>query len=243
MYKIDWDKYLSEARDRQSAFASSNHRSDLRTAFDSDFGRAVFSSAARRMHDKTQVFPLTSGDKVHTRLTHSIEVMNIAESLGISLCRDADFQTTYGTEALFYERAIPTILKTAAFVHDIGNPPFGHNGEDVIKDYFKNNIHYLEGLVENEQLDFLQFDGNAAGFRILTKGQYLGDLSGLNLTLATLGAYLKYPNYTEKNKDYIGSKKHGVFFTEKAILDKIADTCRLQMPASFGFPGPGDRMI
>jgi len=229
MYKINWDTYLPSSRNRESAFAKNNHSGDLRTAFDSDFGRVIFSSAARRMHDKTQVFPLTSGDKVHTRLTHSIEVMNIAESLGISLCRDTDFQQTYANQALFFERAIPTVLKTAAFVHDIGNPPFGHHGEDVIKDYFKTNEYYLDGLNDSEKCDFLQFDGNAAGFRILTKGQYLGDLSGLNLTLATLATYLKYPNYNSKQKDtYIGLKKHGVFYTEKDILDKIADACQLR---------------
>ncbi len=229
MYKINWDKYLSSNRDRESVFAKNSHTTDLRTAFDSDFGRVIFSSASRRMHDKTQVFPLTSGDKVHTRLTHSIEVMNIAESLGISLCRDTDFQNTYGKNSILYERAIPTILKTAAFVHDIGNPPFGHHGEDVIKDYFKDNTQYLEGLEDLQKYDFLQFDGNAAGFRILTKGQYLGDLSGLNLTLATLATYLKYPNYDTKQKNsYIGLKKHGVFYTEKDILDKIACACNLQ---------------
>ena len=93
MYKIDWDKYLSESRMRKSTA-----QQDLRNPFESDFGRVAFSSALRRMHDKTQVIPLTNGDSIHTRLTHSIEVMNIAHSLGIYLCRDSRFRELYDAE-------------------------------------------------------------------------------------------------------------------------------------------------
>ena len=91
MYKIDWDKYLSEERYRKSKFSERNPNIEKRNSFESDFGRVAFSSALRRMHDKTQVIPLTSGDSAHTRLTHSIEVMSIAYSLGIGLCRDEEF--------------------------------------------------------------------------------------------------------------------------------------------------------
>ena len=228
MYKIDWDKYLSEERYRKSKFSERNPNIEKRNSFESDFGRVAFSSALRRMHDKTQVIPLTSGDSAHTRLTHSIEVMSIAYSLGIGLCRDEEFIKLYGDKkAMQYERRIPVILKTAAFVHDIGNPPFGHFGETIIQNYFK---EYLEkrSITDSETLDFTDFDGNAEGFRILTRLQYLGDLSGLNLTYATLAAYTKYPNSGRINKQYIGTKKHGVFTSESDILEKMSEKCNLK---------------
>lgn len=232
MYKIDWDNYLSSKRYREkSEFEEHKNNAtdtDKRNAFESDFGRVAFSSALRRMHDKAQVMPLTTGDSVHTRLTHSIEVMSIAYSLGITLCRDQNFVDLYGPEkAVQYERMIPIILKTAAFVHDIGNPPFGHFGETIIQNYFK---EYLKKriITDKEALDFTCFDGNAEGFRILTRLQYIGDLSGLNLTYTTLAAYTKYPNDNNIDKKYIGAKKHGVFTSESDILNKMVEACNMK---------------
>ena len=232
MYKIDWDKYLSKNRYRDKSEFEEHKKeqndTEKRNAFESDFGRVAFSSALRRMHDKAQVMPLTTGDSVHTRLTHSIEVMSIAYSLGISLCRDQEFIDLYGPEkAIQYERMIPMILKTAAFVHDIGNPPFGHFGEKIIQNYFREYLK--QRIVTDEQaLDFIHFDGNAEGFRILTRLQYIGDLSGLNLTYATLAAYCKYPNSGDVDKKYIGTKKHGVFTSESDILEKMVDACNMR---------------
>lgn len=232
MYKINWDDYLSNERYRSvSEFKdrlSKDSDEEKRNDFESDFGRVAFSSAIRRMHDKAQVMPLTTGDSVHTRLTHSIEVMSIAYSLGISLCRDKDFIEVYGKEeAMELERTIPMILKTAAFVHDIGNPPFGHFGEAVIQNYFK---EYLKKRIvtDKQALDFTCFDGNAEGFRILTRLQYIGDLSGLNLTYATLAAYSKYPNDNIPDKSYIGRKKHGVFTSESDIFNKMVESCHMR---------------
>lgn len=231
MYIIDWDKYLSSERYRSKSefkdHCSKESDEDRRNDFESDFGRVAFSSAIRRMHDKAQVMPLTTGDSVHTRLTHSIEVMSIAYSLRISLCRDKDFIEVYGKDkAMELERTIPMILKTAAFVHDIGNPPFGHFGETIIQNYFK---EYLKKRIvtDKQALDFTCFDGNAEGFRILTRLQYIGDLSGLNLTYATLAAYSKYPNDNTPDKSYIGRKKHGVFTSESDIFNKMVEACHM----------------
>jgi dGTPase len=233
MYKIDWTKYLSDIRLRSSEKRPGSNF-DKRNAFESDFGRVTFSSVMRRMHDKTQVIPLTSGDSVHTRLTHSIEVMNIAHSLGINYCRCQEFIDLYGDDACNLENQICAILRTAAFIHDIGNPPFGHFGEIVIQQYFEklfsNNapdIRKFE-VSEEQKLDFTQFDGNAQGFRNVTKLSYTGDLFGLNLTCATLGAYLKYPNAKSRQKGaYIGLKKHGVYTSEVTALNRIAENCHL----------------
>ncbi|MBD5237142.1 MAG: dNTP triphosphohydrolase [Bacteroidales bacterium] len=229
-YDIDWKKYLSEERFRPSNKASDGeNNSDHRSPFESDFGRVVFSSPIRRMHDKTQVIPLTSGDNIHTRLTHSLEVMNTAKSLAIDLCRDKDFIEEYGEmEALILEQKISAILMTAGLVHDIGNPPFGHFGETVIKEYFKDYFKRNDLFKTDKRDDFCEFDGNAQGLRILTHLTYVGDLNGMNLTKATLASYMKYPNAGKIDKSYIGTKKHGVFHTEKKILEDVAVACGMK---------------
>lgn len=185
------------------------------------------------MHDKTQVIPLTSGDYVHTRLTHSLEVVNIANSIGVSICRSDSFARVFpGTDACRLEQKLVPILNSAALLHDVGNPPFGHFGETAIQNFFKygEGQNYLKGLDNNRRYDFIEFDGNAQGFRVITKLQYLDDLYGLNLTCATLGAYIKYPNYGRAGATkYIGTKKHGVMYSEKEYLDTIIKKCQLKV--------------
>lgn len=263
---MEWKKLLNDQRRRESSVDPDRLKmsgdTDSRNSFESDFGRVVFSSSCRRLHDKTQVFPLTSDDNIHSRLTHSMEVMNIGLSFAIYLCGNKDFIKKTGLSESDILRKISPILKTSCLVHDIGNPPFGHFGEVVIQEYFKDLFANLEGLckgdksdknsseisrfiynglddsqrkelnefLQNDYLkyDYTQFDGNAEGFRVLTKLQYLGDLFGLNLTYATLAATLKYPNYGTKDKHgYIGVHKHGVFYTEKDALDEIITECKL----------------
>lgn len=221
---MDWEKLLNNSRLRETTRGK-----DSRNDFESDFGRIVFSSATRRMHDKTQVFPLTSDDNIHSRLTHSMEVMAIGHSLGIKVCENASFVTRLGKSKEYLFREIPIILKNACLIHDIGNPPFGHFGETVFQnfftEYFKTNQKLK--LSELEREDFTLFDGNAQGFRVLTKLQILNDVFGLNLTFATLASYLKYPNTNKKNKQFIHKKKRGVFQSEKKYLNLIMESCGL----------------
>ena len=238
---MNWKELLNVNRIRKSQVDGKrkelSNNTDNRNPFESDFGRVIFSSASRRLHDKTQVFPLTTNDNIHSRLTHSLEVMNIGLSFSIYLCDNEEFKQKTGLDEIQILREISPILKTACLVHDIGNPPFGHFGEEIIQDYFKTLIDELKKIIiENKngktselylQNDYIQFDGNAEGFRVLTKLQYLGDLNGLNLTYATLSATLKYPNYkcADKRNANIGKHKHGVFFTEREILNQIAKEC------------------
>lgn len=261
---MEWEFLLNANRRRKSKVDSNrlekSGNTDHRNPFESDFGRVIFSSSCRRLHDKTQVFPLTSDDNIHSRLTHSMEVMNIGLSFGIYFCGNEELKKKTGLSELDILRKISPILKTSCLVHDIGNPPFGHFGEVVIQEYFKNLFTDLENVcnggkenseacryiyrglserqkeelkdfLKNELLknDYTQFDGNAEGFRILTKLQYLGDLFGLNLTYATLAATLKYPNHESKNDicGSIGKHKHGVFYTEKEILKDVIRQCNL----------------
>lgn len=236
---MDWSKYLSAERARSNRERDGEF--DKRTPFESDYGRVLFSSAIRRMHDKTQVIPLTNGDSVLTRLTHSIQVMNIAESLIIDYTRSESFKNENPDPEKRSQLAsdLMAVVRSAAFVHDVGNPPFGHFGETVIQEYFKNHKAKQnnfcataedEKTLERQSLDFTQFDGNAQGLRILTRLQYIGALDGLNLTFATLAAYMKYPNTGEKEKNgYIGKHKHGVFWSEETLFNRIVKACNMEL--------------
>jgi len=274
----NWKKYLNEDRLRSSSVdkvRTTLSNLDARNAFESDFGRVVFSSASRRLHDKTQVFPLTDDDNIHSRLTHSLEVMNIGLSFAIYLSENKSFLSATGLSSIEVMRLINPILKTSCLVHDIGNPPFGHFGEVVFQEYFKKLFCDLHALLNNKstedkvanaiwteinnetngekknqrlkdlegflcnanlQLDYTGFDGNAEGFRVLTKLQYLGDLYGLNLTIGTLASTLKYPNLGigNSNDKLIAKHKHGVFQTEKDALERIAvSTGMLKVEGAF----------
>lgn len=221
---MDWARLLSSERIR----ITSKYKSDIRNEFESDFGRIIFSPALRRMHDKTQVFPLTADDNIHSRLTHSNEVMSIGYTFGLKLTQDKLIQQKTEKNEAELLRVLPVILKNICLIHDIGNAPFGHFGETVISEYFQNlKNDEFEGLSERQKRDFIKYDGNAQGLRVLTKLQYLNDIYGLNLTYATLASYLKYPNFEEINKNIIEKSKHGVFFSEEEFFNQIMHGCDL----------------
>ena len=183
---MDWQKLLTNKRLRPSTRVK-----DTRSEFESDYGRIIFSPATRRMHSKTQVFPLTDNDNIHSRLTHSLEVMSVGYSLSILFCESRIFQEKTGKSNYEMFREIPIILQNSCLIHDIGNPPYGHFGETVIQEYFKK--FFTQGsvpfqLTAEQQRDFIHFDGNAQGLRVLTKLQSINDIYGLNLTCTTLAA-------------------------------------------------------
>lgn len=243
---MDWKKYLSSERLRVSTISPEQRKvhNDYRTDIESDFGRVIFSSACRRLHDKTQVFPLTTDDNIHSRLTHSMEVMNIGQSFVFTLSESEEFKQHTGLDEVTILRDLAAALKVACLVHDIGNPPFGHFGEDSLQSYFKvlfntppawmsseDQVELRKLGEDNSEIgaDYTEFDGNAEGLRVLTKLQFIESLDGLNLTCASLGAFMKYPNAALKeNKDaYIGLHKHGVLNTERDVLDKVINACSL----------------
>lgn len=106
-------------------------------AFEKDYRKIVSSAAFRRLQDKTQVFPLDKSDFVRTRLTHSIEVSTIARQLGIMISKNT---TQYQQIAPENAEGIASVLLCAGLLHDLGNPPFGHFGETVIGDWFRENL-------------------------------------------------------------------------------------------------------
>jgi len=242
---MNWQNLINNNRLRQS---KRRNKEDARNDFESDFGRIIFSPALRRMHDKTQVFPLTTDDNIHSRLTHSMEVMSVGYSLAVRLCESDLLKQRLNKTDYELFREIPTILKNCCLIHDIGNPPFGHFGETVIQNYFKDlfrrnpvkqtnqefSKEELSGdklclkLDEKQVADFTEFDGNAQGLRVLTKLQILNDAFGLNLTYATLGCYIKYPNCdTVDENGCIEITKRGVFQSEKKYFEEIVRECGL----------------
>ncbi|MCS7052488.1 MAG: deoxyguanosinetriphosphate triphosphohydrolase [Ignavibacterium sp.] len=231
---MDWKKLLC---DEQFSFDDIEKKTtkDGRSQFQKDFDRIVFSPAFRRLQDKTQVFPLPESDFVHTRLTHSLEVAVVGRSLGnlvgeVILDRHNDLKNNF-SKFHFGE-----IVAAACLAHDIGNPPFGHSGEDAISEYFRNgNGRNLIEKISDQKIknDLENFEGNAQGFRIITKLQNPKVSGGLRLTLATLGALSKYPRESllKDNSSFTKTnvyKKFGFFQSEKDYFKKIAEKTGLQ---------------
>lgn len=151
------------------------------------------------MQDKTQVFPLAQSDYIRTRLTHSIEVASIGESIfseswpNVSIEHWQKLFEEPSNDPFVIYNSINSIVRASCLAHDIGNPPFGHSGEDSIRNWFKKNQknhNLLQTIDEIEYNDFTNFDGNAQTFRILTK---LANHWGLGLKKETLQAVIKYP--------------------------------------------------
>ena len=220
---MDWSQLLSADRlgsDRPTSF------DPLRSPFIVDSDRIVFSSAFRRLQDKTQVFPLADNDYVRTRLTHSLEVASVARSLGVRV--GAQIVKRAGLAEKFHASDFGAIVSAAALAHDLGNPPFGHSGEDAIRHWFKTSpvaARTRRELSKDEAADFADFEGNAQGFRIVARLQ-MPDNPGLRLTCATLAAFTKYPRAAHLPARVkvrgVSSKKFGFFKAEQKLFAAVA---------------------
>ncbi len=213
--------------DKRFGTVNSSNISDARTQFQRDFDRIIFSSAFRRLQNKTQVFPLPGSVFVHNRLTHSLEVASVGRSLG-SLAGDfiVDTYASQLTDASkdFYKHSLYNVIAAACLCHDIGNPAFGHSGEDAIASYFQKNKTELQPLFsENEWQDFVHFEGNANAIRILTQKQEGKSEDGLQLTFATLASIAKYPcESSGSDNKSTHRKKFGFFQSEISTFAHIA---------------------
>lgn len=188
---MKWQQLISSARwGKQNTQRSATEQ---RTEFQRDYDRLIFSSPFRRLQNKTQVFPLPGSIFVHNRLTHSLEVSSVGRSLGADVARL--LIPRYSGEDVAALESISAIVSAACLAHDLGNPPFGHEGEAAIRSFFAEG----EGLYLREQLpievwnDITHFDGNANTFRLLTHQFHGRRAGGFVMTYSTLAAIAKYP--------------------------------------------------
>ena len=196
-----------------------------RSPFQRDFDRIVFSGAFRRLQDKTQVFPLVKTDYVRTRLTHSLETSSVGRSLGtavgVEICKNFD---TAGAQP----SDIGAAVAAAALAHDIGNPPLGHAGEEAIRYWFTHSpvaCAMRDVMNEDEAADIERYEGNAQGFRVLTRLEMPDQKGGMQLTCATLAAFAKYPSASrvEVKPSGVAGKKFNFFREEQEFFAEVAE--------------------
>lgn len=240
---MNWESLYSAQRSGDRP-RGGNNPDAARTSYVRDYDRIIFSSAFRRLQNKTQVFPLPGAVFVHNRLTHSLEVASVGRSLGKAVGDALADKYFSGNEAhsAFYRYELQSVISAACLAHDIGNPPFGHSGEDSIRTYFKElggdvKTRLEDALSPNQLADFTRFEGNANAFRILTHPYNEAEAGGYKLTVATLASIVKYPCISsegfDKNTGLIATKKSGFFDSERGSFEQLAET--LGLPKIDGF--------
>lgn len=187
----DRDFARRDAGDRQAGV-------DPRDPFEVDRARIVHSSAFRRLQGKTQIFGVGEGDFFRTRLTHSLEVAQIGKGLALFLNRLPE---------LAGARISTELVEAACLAHDLGHPPFGHNGEAALQA----EMHAYGG-----------FEGNAQNLRILTRLEAKREGYGLDLTRATLESVLKYLEPYGARKAARGAGPGAAEAVEKCFYDDDA---------------------
>ncbi len=231
---MSWSRLLSDKRVGNYTKNNAGRSGDLRSELEKDYHRIIGSASFRRLQDKTQVFALDKSDFIRTRLTHSLEVSSFARSLGHNIGQylienDVDPEFTLQTKA-----DICDILQCAGLIHDIGNPPFGHFGEEAIRDWFVQNLKKLTycgkpvtRVLDKQMLsDLYHFEGNAQAFRQVTKLHFLVNENGMNLTYALLNTIIKYPVSSLMMHPETGNvkeKKMGYFLAEQDLYRQIAE--------------------
>lgn len=234
---MEWNRLLNPGRLCRPEYGEKPGR----PAYLQDYDRILFSEPFRRLAQKTQVHPLHDHDHVHHRMIHSMETASVGRSLGAGVGAALVERGSLQAEQV---ARLAGHVEAACLVHDIGNPPFGHSGEDSIGDWFAAQFRSGRAIAaqvpQHLRAEFEHFEGNAQGFRIVGRLEYAQQQGGLRLSYATLGAFMKYP-CTRLVRDeavgagkapYVGLKKFGVFNSDAELFDETAD--ELGLPAEPG---------
>ncbi|MBO9464293.1 dNTP triphosphohydrolase [Tropicibacter sp. R15_0] len=221
---MDWQRLLNTQRlfkDKEEEAARPNYTMDA--------DRIIFSAPFRRLANKTQVHPLHGHDHLRHRMIHSNEVATVGRSLGMQIGAWLEAEKYIGQGEA---HRVAGIIHAACLAHDIGNPPFGHSGEESIGKWFAERFQEPRGVFRGIDAglwpEFEAFEGNAQGFRILTRLEmYRGDY-GMDLSAAVLGAFTKYPMTARtrtalSDHSYVGAKKFGLFQGEAKTYAEVAD--------------------
>ncbi len=232
---MEWDRLL----DRQRLCDAEYEEKADRPSFVQDADRITFSAPFRRLANKTQVHPLYENDHLHHRLIHSVETASVGRSLGIAV---GDWLEEEHSLPAGEKHAIAGIVQAACLAHDIGNPPFGHSGEAAIGEWFSQKFagetELFAALNENSRQEFEAFEGNAQGFRLITKLEMYRNKGGMRLSRSVLAAFSKYPttayvqSTAKEQHSYCGLKKFGIFESELDLFTEVAK--------GVGLPSVGD---
>lgn len=213
---MNWSLLLCQTKILPSSVRVNNDNE--RSEFERDHNKIIFAPCFRSLQNKTQLFPVSHDDFIHNRLTHSLEVAEVGKSLGNLVAKRIVTNNIETNLCPDFAKNSADIISAACLLHDVGNPPFGHSGEDAISSYFRDNTVYLSKKLPDIVIDQLaHFDGNAQTLRIIYNS------NSLNLTLATIATVMKYP--TVYNKESFYGSKHSVFNTELPLFYKAFEAC------------------
>jgi dGTPase len=214
---MEWEHLLTSQRfGKPTAEVVDVHA--IRTEFQRDYDRIIFSSPFRRLQNKTQVFPLPGSIFVHNRLTHSLEVASIGRSLGNIVTRELKSTVNQSIWPLIDEIGTMYSGKLSSRFGEPSIWPFG--GRCHFRVFSEGNGQYLQNKVSEAQWnDLVHFEGNANALRLLTHTFHGRRQGGYVMTYATLSALVKYPF---SSGDRTKKDKYGYFQTEKEVFAQIA---------------------
>lgn len=230
---MDYNEKLKHERFRASTAPKETFDEEM----ESDRGRSINSAAVRRLQQKTQVFPLESNAAVRSRLTHSLEVQQVGRyiaKLVLKKLNEADKLKALGLDDK--KDGFTSAIEIACLLHDVGNPAFGHFGEEAINMWSETSLlnvfteKFGDEVKDNILVkDLLCFEGNAQAIRLLHS------LQDLNLSFSQVACLIKYtrPAYEPKPTDksaryYYRKKKPGYYYSEEKYVKALQNNLNIE---------------